>query len=136
MTEEGTLSAKEVARELGTDARTFRKFMRATLAKEEQPGQGNRYAIEADELDDIRTAFKKWNGKSKPKTDEAPAEKPAKKGKKSKKPKVEELEEIDDPVDEDLTIDEDDVELVDLDDPDDDDLLDIEDEDLDDLDEL
>src|SRR5688572_18823952 len=83
------LSAKEAARELGTDARTFRKFMRATLPKDDQPGQGNRYQIDPDEVTQLRKSFKKWtNGK-------APAEpKPEKKSKKSK-----EVEETDDPDD-------------------------------------
>src|SRR5580765_2316875 len=51
------LSAKEAARELGTDPRTFRKFMRSILPKEEQPGQGNRYAIEARKLPKLRKQF-------------------------------------------------------------------------------
>jgi hypothetical protein len=56
-----TLSAKEAARELGTDARTFRKFMRATTAKEDQPGQGNRYAIKKTSIKKLKTAFDEWN---------------------------------------------------------------------------
>lgn len=61
-----TLSAKEAARELGTDARTFRKFMRATTSKEDQPGQGNRYAIPKTRIKKLKTAFDEWN-KPKPK---------------------------------------------------------------------
>jgi hypothetical protein len=56
-----TLSAKEAARELGTDARTFRKFMRATTSKEDQPGQGNRYAIPKTRIKKLKTAFDEWN---------------------------------------------------------------------------
>lgn len=59
-----TLSAKEAARELGTDARTFRKFMRSMLPKEEQPGQGNRYHIEEAQLKKLKSQFEEW---SKPK---------------------------------------------------------------------
>jgi hypothetical protein len=60
-----TLSAKEAARELGTDARTFRKFMRIILPKDEQPGQGNRYNIEKKDLRGLRKQFDEWQ---KPKT--------------------------------------------------------------------
>lgn len=59
------LSAKEVAREFGVDARTFRKFMREILPREEQPGQGNRYNIEQKELKKLRKKFDEWH---KPKT--------------------------------------------------------------------
>lgn len=128
MSDTDMMSAKEVARELGTDARTFRKFMRATLPKEDQPGQGNRYQIDPEELDDIRKAFKAWGG-GKPKQtadddveDEAP--KPKKK-KSKKKAKVEEIEELDD---------EDIVDLSDLDGPDEDELEELEDLDLEDID--
>ena len=55
------LSAKQVAIELKTDARTFRKFMRATLAKDEQPGQGNRYQIEPEQVDVLKKQFTEWN---------------------------------------------------------------------------
>jgi len=54
------LSAKEAAIELGTDARTFRKFMRAITPKEDQPGQGNRYAIEEKDLKKLRKQFSDW----------------------------------------------------------------------------
>jgi len=65
-----TLSAKEVARELNTDARTFRKFMRATTPKSDQPGQGNRYKFDPDELPGLKHRFTEW---SKPKVkDESP----------------------------------------------------------------
>jgi hypothetical protein len=60
-----TLSAKEAARELGTDARTLRKFMRAVTPKEEQPGQGNRYHIEEETIPSLKEQFAAW---SKPKT--------------------------------------------------------------------
>lgn len=56
-----TLSAKEAALELGTNARTFRKFMRAITPKEDQPGQGNRYAIEADDMKKLKQQFEEWN---------------------------------------------------------------------------
>jgi hypothetical protein len=66
-----TLSAKEAALELGTDARTFRKFMRTITPKDEQPGQGNRYAIEARSMKGLRKKFDEWN---KPKVKADPVE--------------------------------------------------------------
>lgn len=66
-----TLSAKEAARELGTDARTFRKFMRATTPKDQQPGQGNRYAILKRSMPKLKTKFDEWSKpKEKPPLDE------------------------------------------------------------------
>ncbi len=106
MTEEGnddmpeeaeTLSAKQAARELGIDARTFRKFMRATTPKEEQPGQGNRYAIDASDIKALKKAYSEW---TKPKQTEVPTPKKSKKS----KAKTIEVEEGDD---EDLILDED-----------------------------
>jgi len=98
------LSAKEAAIELGTDARTFRKFMRAVTPKEDQPGQGNRYAIEQKQLKQLRKQFDDW---AKPKA--APAEEKAKTNGKTKKPRVtdeaidisEDIE-VDEPSDEEL----------------------------------
>jgi hypothetical protein len=88
------LSAKEAARELGTDARTFRKFMRAITPKEDQPGQGNRYAIEEKQLKKLRKQFTDWSA-PKAKEDEGNGEvtKP-----KAKKSKVEEAIDITDDV--------------------------------------
>lgn len=123
------LSAKETALKLGTDARTFRKFMRATLPKDDQPGQGNRYNIEEADLKDLKKKFAGWqNGKApKPETEEVDDEPRKKKNKKGKKAKQVEAEEIDDEVAEE------DLDLDDLEGPDDDDLVEIDDEDLEDL---
>jgi hypothetical protein len=63
------LSAKEVAREFGVDARTFRKFMRAILPKEEQPGQGHRYRFEEKELKKLRKRFDEWRSPKADKTE-------------------------------------------------------------------
>jgi hypothetical protein len=78
------LSAKEAAIELDTDARTFRKFMRAVLPKEDQPGQGNRYAIDEKDIKKLRKLFAEWNTpKAKPEEVEATTNgKGKKKGKK------------------------------------------------------
>jgi hypothetical protein len=67
-----TLSAKEAAREIGCDARTFRKFMRSITAKEDQPGQGNRYSIEQRQMSRLKRQFAEWN------TPKPKAEKPKK----------------------------------------------------------
>lgn len=71
-----TLSAKEAAIELGTDARTFRKFMRSITPKDEQPGQGNRYAIESKDIKKLKKDFVEFDkGKAKASTNgKAPKE--------------------------------------------------------------
>lgn len=51
------LSAKEAATELGTDARTLRKFLRKRSGL---VGQGNRWAIEPKELKALKKEFDAW----------------------------------------------------------------------------
>lgn len=102
--EEEILSAKEVARMIGTDPRTFRKFLRAVTEADDQPGQGRRWEIFAEQVPDIQRAFDKWS-------------KPSKNGKGKKKVMVEDDEIVD------LTDDD----LVDEDDSDDDEAVDLED---------
>jgi hypothetical protein len=106
-----TLSAKEAARELGTDARNFRKFMRAILPEEDRPGQGNRYQIEFKEIKSLKRKFKDWEA---PRTKTQSAN-----GKKAKSngagPTVDDMESIEEG-DEDLALDEldlDDIEVID-----------------------
>jgi hypothetical protein len=118
MTEEGNddmpdedLSAKQAAIQLGISAREFRKFMRATTPRDEQPGQGNRYHIDAGDIKALKKRYAEWNT---PKRTEVPvpdAPKPkAKKAKatkaKAKKTKSETPEPGDDHG-EDLILDED-----------------------------
>lgn len=111
------LSAKEAARELGCDARTFRKFMRAITAKEDQPGQGNRYQIEEKSIKKLKQRFEEWNKPKaaapvkdiEPAPEKAPA--PKKTTKKSKK-----VEAIDITGDEDNLIEPTEDELMELDD--------------------
>lgn len=55
-----TLSAKELAIKLGTDARTVRKFLRETTPKEDQPGQGGRWNIEPKQVKKLQTRFDDW----------------------------------------------------------------------------
>ncbi len=52
------LSAKEAATKIGTDARTLRKYLRSVNGL---VGQGNRWAIEADDLDELKKGFDAWH---------------------------------------------------------------------------
>lgn len=63
-----TLSAKEVAQELGTDARTVRKFLRKQYGN---VGQGNRWGIERKEVAGLKKAFKEWAKPEEPKPTKA-----------------------------------------------------------------
>ena len=45
MTAASTLTPADLAAELGTDARTARKFLRSITPKDEQPGKGSRWAL-------------------------------------------------------------------------------------------
>ena|SRR5688572_20755377 len=62
-----SLSAKEVAKELGTDARTVRKFLRKQYGT---IGQGNRWNIQRKEIAQLRKAFDVW---AKPEVKVAPS---------------------------------------------------------------
>jgi MerR HTH family regulatory protein len=80
MTEEFK-SAKEVARRLGTDARTLRKFLRSSDSPFESVGQGGRYNFDEEDVALLQEAFngylRKKKTAQKPKTivvDETPAE--------------------------------------------------------------
>lgn len=65
------LSAKEAAREIGTDARTLRKFIRSAKDLPIEPvGQGARYEFTKQEVKTLKKAFVTWsNGSKPPKTD-------------------------------------------------------------------
>ena len=79
MTEEFK-SAKEVARALGTDARTLRKFLRSSDSPFEAVGQGGRYNFDDEDVKLLERAFnghlRKKKTPTKPKTIEldTPAE--------------------------------------------------------------
>ena len=60
MTEEQTFSAKQVARRIGTDAKTFRKWLRSTSSPYPAVGQGQRYEFPCDDLPEIDKKFKAW----------------------------------------------------------------------------
>lgn len=60
------LSAKDVAAQIGTDPKTFRRFVRAHVKNiggavgVDTPGRGGRYAFDADEIGAIADAFNAW----------------------------------------------------------------------------
>ena len=66
------LSAKEAATELGTDARTLRKFLRK---KNGLVGQGQRWAIDRKDLKALKKEFDAWaSGAAASKADKATKE--------------------------------------------------------------
>ncbi len=73
MSEGKTLGAKQVATRIGTDAKTFRKFLRQVGSG---VGQGRRYDFPEADVPELKRQFDKWLAASKaPKTKEP--EKPA-----------------------------------------------------------
>ena len=54
-----TITPKELAQELGTDAKTLRKFLRewAPSREVDTPGQGGRWALTGRQAQEIRKAF-------------------------------------------------------------------------------
>lgn len=56
-----TLTAKQVATRIGTDAKTLRKFFRSANSTVEAVGQGGRYEFAKDDLEKIRSEFTNWN---------------------------------------------------------------------------
>ncbi len=57
-----TLNTGQMAEEIGTDSRTFRKFLRSDASPYEPVGQGARYIFDHDDVADIRTRFSDWSG--------------------------------------------------------------------------
>ena len=80
------LTAKAAASKLGTDGRTLRKFLRS---KHGTIGQGQRWEIDANDIDALKAEFLSW-GKGGTKADKPKTDKP----KTTKKEKVEAAEEI------------------------------------------
>lgn len=128
------LSAKEVARELGTDARTLRKFFRSGNSPVDPVGQGGRYEIDSKAVKKVKKAFDNWGGGTKAKKDpDVPddfvpdiVKSKAKKSKSEAENEAKAL--LDDVLD---PIDDPDVEILDLDDLEGPTPEDLEDEDLD-----
>lgn len=75
-TKTAPLTPAQLADELGTDARTARKFLRSITPRDEQPGKGSRWSIPgtAASLKAMRTKFAKFEAaqaEAKAKRDEA-----------------------------------------------------------------
>lgn len=94
-----TLTAKQVATRIGTDAKTLRKFFRSPASTTQAVGQGGRYEFAKEDLPKIQEEFAKWNSTKTTRTARAPkAEKPTRSNTKA-------VEEVDDEFDEELEID-------------------------------
>lgn len=52
-----TITPAELATELGTDARTTRKFLRSITPKDAQPGKGSRWSIEKAQVRTMKKQF-------------------------------------------------------------------------------
>lgn len=65
------MTAQELATELGTDARTIRKFLRSVTDKENQPGKGARWSIEKKHLRTLRKQYTDWDAARQTAADEA-----------------------------------------------------------------
>lgn len=69
-------SAKEVARQLGIDARTLRKFLRSEASPVEPPGQGGRYEFTAKQVKKVKKAFESWGSRDTKSKDKPPKDLP------------------------------------------------------------
>jgi hypothetical protein len=54
------LTVTDLALRLDTDARTTRKFLRTITPIDAQPGKGSRWAIEARQVQSLKSKFKKF----------------------------------------------------------------------------
>lgn len=80
-----SLSTGEIAASFGTTARTLRKFFRSPQSPFEAVGQGSRYNIGIEDLDDLRTKFEAWVSRPGSRsTSKAEGSEPAKAAKRSK----------------------------------------------------
>lgn len=59
-----TYSAKQVARRIGTDAKTFRKWLRSSASPYPAVGQGKRYEFPVKDLEHIKLHFTAWKTKA------------------------------------------------------------------------
>lgn len=95
-----TLTAKQVATRIGTDAKTLRKFFRSSNSTVEAVGQGGRYEFAKEDLEKIRSEFTNWS-----------SNKPARAPKGSKKAAAEPKRKVEDIPEEDLELDDEELEL-------------------------
>jgi hypothetical protein len=68
------LTVTDLAEKLATDPRTARKFLRSVTAKEDQPGKGSRWAIEAKQVRSLASKFKKFEAEAAAKVEAKNAE--------------------------------------------------------------
>lgn len=77
-----TYGAKQVATRIGTDPRTFRKFLRSPQSPVRAVGQGKRYDFPEADMPKIAAAFRKWqqgNTREQPASGRGAAAKPSQK---------------------------------------------------------
>lgn len=60
MIQMATITVSDLSTELGTDARTARKFLRSITPADAQPGKGGRWSIEKREVRSMKSKFSKW----------------------------------------------------------------------------
>jgi hypothetical protein len=95
------LTVADLSDKLSTDPRTARKFLRSITPRDEQPGKGARWGIEARRVASLRKQFTKWST-------EQEAKRNAREAKKA--------EAIDAPIDEAIDLEPTDAELAQIDD--------------------
>jgi hypothetical protein len=66
-----TMSPAEIAVEFESTGREVRKFLRSITPKDEQPGKGSRWAVEANapQLRKLRKQFEEWTAAKAEKAD-------------------------------------------------------------------
>jgi hypothetical protein len=121
-----TLTAKQVATRLGTDAKTLRKFFRTGASRFKAVGQGGRYEFAKDDLPAIKAAFEAYNSGKTPRAKRDPADKAKPTGRMATAAaELEDDEEIDDEPEledlEDLELDDTELDDLELDDDEEDD---------------
>jgi len=102
MADNTPLTAKQVATKVGTDARTLRKFFRATDILD-NAGRGGKYEIDAKEVPAIKKAFKVWEKDEVKKAEARAAAKAEKAAAKAAKAEAAEEAEDEGPTDEELS---------------------------------
>lgn len=120
------LSAKEAAIQLGTNARTLRKFLRSKQSPIEPVGQGNRYEFDTADMKKMKKSFVAWSNGSTTKPKPKKIEDLTTDEKEQYALHLAEVEEGAHPIYDEVDLDNEDIDLSDLDGPDEDDLLDIE----------
>lgn len=68
------ITVSDLAQELGTDARTARKFLRDITPAEAHPGKGSRWSIEKREVRSLKSKFTKWESARQAARNDAPAD--------------------------------------------------------------